>query len=179
MRDWIVEQSGRGARKLGVCSGSMVLAGTGLLNGHAATSHWSRLGALKQSHPEVRWTGGLRFVQDGMITTTAGVSSGIPGAPKVMADLAGVDDAERVGRPMNYPDWSAAASPALPVKSFTAADLPIGLNALVPWLRPTIGLGLVNGVGETDVASAFQVYNMSFAARLMAEHGLTGHRRTN
>jgi transcriptional regulator GlxA family with amidase domain len=137
MRDWIVEQSGRSARILGVCSGSMVLAGTGLLNGHAATSHWSRLGDLKQSHPEVRWTGGLRFVQDGMITTTAGVSSGIPGALKVMADLAGVDEAERVGRLMNYPDWSAAASPALPVQSFTAADLPIGLNALVPWLRPT------------------------------------------
>jgi putative intracellular protease/amidase len=168
MRDWIVEQSGRGARILGVCSGSMVLAGTGLLNGHPATSHWSRLGALKQSHPEVEWTGGLRFVQDGTITTTAGVSSGIPGALKVMADLAGVDEAERVGRLMNYPDWSAAASPAIPVQSFTAADVPIGLNALVPWLRPTIGLGLVNGVGETDVASAFEVYNMSFAARLVA-----------
>ena len=168
MREWIVEQSGRGARILGVCNGSSVLAGTGLLDGHKATSHWSRLGALKQSHPEVQWTGGLRFVQDGMITTTAGVTSGIPGALKVMEDLAGADEAERVGRLMNYPGWSPAASAQIPVQSFASSDIPIGLNALIPWLRPTIAVGLFNGVGETDVASAFEVYNMSFAARTVA-----------
>jgi hypothetical protein len=168
MRAWIVEQSGRGARILGVCNGSNVLAETGLLNGHAATSHWSRLAALKQSHPEVQWTGGQRFVQDGMITTTAGVTSGIPGALKVMEDLAGADEAGRVGRLVNYPDWSVGATAQIPVQSFAGGDIPIGLNALIPWLRPTIGVGLFNGVGEIDVASAFEVYNMSFAARAVA-----------
>jgi transcriptional regulator GlxA family with amidase domain len=165
MRAWIVEQSSRGARILGVCNGSNVLAGTGILDGHKATGHWSRLGSLKKSHPQVQWAEGLRYVQDGMITTTAGVTSGIPGAMKVMEDLAGADEAERVGRLMNYPDWSRTASAAIPVQSFTASDIPVGLNALVPWFRPTIAVGLVNGVGEADVASAFEVYNMSFAAR--------------
>jgi hypothetical protein len=69
---------------------------------------------------------------------------------------------------MNYPGWSVAAEASIPVQSFAASDIPIGLNALVPWLRPTIGVGLVNGVGEIDVASAFEVYNMSFAARAVA-----------
>jgi hypothetical protein len=168
MRKWIAEQSGRGARILGVCSGSMVLAGAGLLDGHKATSHWSRLGALKRSHPQVQWVGGLRFVQDGRITTTAGVTSGIPGALKVMEDLAGAVEAERVGRLLNYPGWQLAATAQIPVQSFTASDIPIGLNALIPWLRPTIGVGLFNGVGEIDVASAFEVYNVSFAARAVA-----------
>lgn len=168
MREWIVEQSGRGARILGVCNGSSVLAGTGLLNGHKATSHWSRLNALKQSHPEVQWMGGLRFVQDGRITTTAGVTSGIPGALKVMEDMAGAVESERVGRLVKYPGWQVAATAQMPVQSFAASDIPIGLNALVPWLRPTIGVGLFNGVGEIDVASAFEVYNMSFAARAVA-----------
>jgi putative intracellular protease/amidase len=168
MREWILEQSGHGARILGVCNGSSVLAGTGLLNGHKATSHWSRLGALKQSHPEVQWMGGLRFVQDGRITTTAGVTSGIPGALKVMEDMAGAVEAERVGQLMKYPGWSTAPAAQIPVQSFAAADIPIGLNALVPWLRPTIGVGLFNGVGEIDVASAFEVYNMTFAARTVA-----------
>ncbi|WP_427007363.1 DJ-1/PfpI family protein [Pseudarthrobacter sp. H2] len=168
MRAWIVEQSGRGARIMGVCNGSSVLAETGLLNGHQATSHWSRLGALKQSHPEVQWTGGQRFVQDGRITTTAGVTSGIPGALKVMEDLAGVEESERVGRLVNYPGWSVAAPAGIPVQSFDASDIPVGLNALVPWFRPVIGVGLFNGVSEIDVASAFEVYNMSFAARAVA-----------
>jgi hypothetical protein len=69
---------------------------------------------------------------------------------------------------MNYPDWSLAAPASIPVQSFAASDIPIGLNALVPWFRPTIGVGLVDGVGETDVAGAFEVYNMSFAARAVA-----------
>jgi putative intracellular protease/amidase len=168
MREWIVEQAGRGARVLGVCNGSSVLAETGLLRGRTATSHWSRLKTLKKSHPEVRWTGGLRYVQDGRITTTAGVTSGIPGALKVMQDLAGADEAERVGHLMGYPGWSVAASASIPVQSFAASDIPVGLNALVPWFRPTIGIGLVNGISETDVASAFEVYNMSFAARTVA-----------
>lgn len=167
-RAWIVEQSGRGARILGVCSGSMVLAGTGLLNGRKATSHWSRLSSLKQSHPEVHWVEGLRYVQDGLITTTAGITSGIPGALRIMEDLTGVDEAQRVGRLMNYPDWSVTATPQIPVQSFAASDIPIGLNALIPWLRPTVGVGLFNGVGEIDVASAFEVYNVSFAARAVA-----------
>jgi transcriptional regulator GlxA family with amidase domain len=165
MRAWIVEQSGRGARILGVCNGSNVLAGTGILDGHKATGHWSRLGSLKKSHPQVQWAEGLRYVQDGMITTTAGVTSGIPGALKVMEDLAGADEAERVGRLMNYPRWSLTASAAIPVQSFADSDIPVGLNALVPWFRPTIAVGLFNGVGEADVASSFEVYNMSFAAR--------------
>jgi hypothetical protein len=168
MREWIAEQSGRGARILGVCSGSMVLAAAGLLDGHRATSHWSRLGALKQSHPEVQWLGGLRFVQDGRITTTAGVTSGIPGALKVMEDLVGAVEAERVGQLLNYPGWQVAGTAQIPVQSFAGSDIPVGLNAVIPWLRPTIGVGLFNGVGEIDVASAFEVYNMSFAARTVA-----------
>lgn len=168
MREWIVEQSDRGARILGVCNGSSVLAGTGLLNGRKATSHWSTLSVLKKSHSEVQWTGGQRFVQDGMITTTAGVTSGIPGALQVMEDLAGVEEAGRVGRLVNYPDWAVGASAQIPVQSFAASDIPVGLNALIPWLRPTIGVGLFNGVGEIDVASAFEVYFMSYAARTVA-----------
>jgi hypothetical protein len=69
---------------------------------------------------------------------------------------------------MNYPDWSVTATPQIPVQSFAASDIPIGLNALIPWLRPTVGVGLFNGVGEIDVASAFEVYNVSFAARAVA-----------
>jgi hypothetical protein len=69
---------------------------------------------------------------------------------------------------MNYPGWSVAASASIPVQSFDASDIPVGLNALVPWFRPTIGVGLLNGVSEIDVASAFEVYNMSFAARAVA-----------
>ncbi len=45
------------------------------------------------------------------------------------------------------------------------SDLPIGLNALIPWGRPSIGIALPEGVREIDAAGAFEVYSVSYAAR--------------
>jgi hypothetical protein len=108
---------------------------------------------------------GRRFVQDGRITTTAGITSGIPGALQVMADLAGPDEAGRVGQVVRYPNWSVHGDTTIPTQSFTVADLPVGLNTLIPWGRPTVGVALTDGIGEIDVASTFEVYSVSYAAR--------------
>jgi putative intracellular protease/amidase len=142
-----------------------VLAAAGLLDGRTATSHWSWLGPLREQHPRVHWVEGRRFVQDGRVTTPAGITSGIPGALQVIADLAGPDEATRVGQIVRYPDWSVHGDTTLPTRSHTLADLPVGLNALIPWGRPTVGVALTDGVGEIDVASTFEVYSASYAAR--------------
>ena len=107
-RSWIARQSARGIRILGVCAGSMLLAEAGVLDGHRATSHWSRISSLRESRPAVDWAAGRRFVQDGRITTTAGVTSGIPAALQLVHDLAGESEAARVGAEIGYPGWSRA-----------------------------------------------------------------------
>src|SRR4051794_14241787 len=167
LRAWITDQAERGARILGVCNGAQVLAATGLLDGRTATAHWSTLGALRRQRPQVHWLAGRRFVQDGPVTTTAGITSGIPGALQVMADLAGPDEATRVGQVVRYPNWSVHGDATIPTQSFSVADLPVGLNALIPWGRPTIGVALTDGVGEIDVASTFEVYSSSYTARMI------------
>jgi putative intracellular protease/amidase len=165
LRAWITDQAERGARILGVCNGAQVLAATGLLDGRTATAHWSTLGALRKQHPRVHWVEGRRFVQDGSVTTTAGITSGIPGALQVMADLAGPDEATRVGQVVRYPNWSVDGDTTIPTQSFSIADLPVGLNALIPWGRPTVGVALTDDISEIDVASTFEVYAASYAAR--------------
>lgn len=168
LRTFVIGQSERGARILGVCSGSRVLAASGLLDGRRATSHWSRIGALEKARPQVNWVRGQRFVQDGTVTTTAGVTSGIPGALQVMYDLAGQSEAERVGRAVNFPDWSMNGPTAIPGQEFSFADTPVGLNAVMPWFRPTVAIGLSDGDSEISIAGAFEVYNVSYAARAIA-----------
>jgi putative intracellular protease/amidase len=165
LRGWLVEQARAGARILGVCAGARVLSATGLLDGRTATSHWSRVGALAKQRPQVHWVRGQRYVQDGPFTTTAGVTSGIPGALRVMADVAGSQEAQRVGDVVGYPNWSLTGPTDIPVQAMSGRDLPVGLNALIPWGRPTLGIALHDGVGEVDVASAFEVYDVSYAAR--------------
>jgi putative intracellular protease/amidase len=56
LRTWVARRHDAGARILGVCSGSLVLAATGILDGLDATSHWSRIGALQHSRPAVHWS---------------------------------------------------------------------------------------------------------------------------
>ncbi|MFC0222847.1 DJ-1/PfpI family protein, partial [Nocardioides zeicaulis] len=167
-RDWVAQQHARGARILSVCAGAMLMAETGLLDGRTATSHWSRLSSLRAAHPETRWVAGQRFVRDGTITTTAGITSGIPGALSVIEDLAGADEAGTVGAQVGYPGWSPDAPTAIPVQSWALADWPFGLNTLLPWGRPTIGIQLQDGDGEIDTAALFEVYANSAAARTVA-----------
>src|SRR3954469_10863252 len=72
LREWLARRAGRGAQLLGVCAGARLLAAAGLLDGHRATTHWSKLRGLQRSRPQVDWVRGQRYIQDGTITTTAG-----------------------------------------------------------------------------------------------------------
>jgi transcriptional regulator GlxA family with amidase domain len=111
LREWITRQADRGAQILSVCAGSELLAATGLLDGRRATSHWSKLSGLQRSRPQVDWVRGQRYIQDGTVTTTAGVTSGVFGALRLVEQLAGAAEAQRVGRELAYPGWSLRGPP--------------------------------------------------------------------
>jgi len=166
LRGWLTAKAERGAYVLGVCAGAKVLAVAGLLDGRRATSFWQNLGSLRDDHPRVRWVAGQRYVQDGRVLTTAGVTSGLVGALRLVELLAGGAEADRIGRALAYPGWSLDASTEIPVHHLALSDLPYALNAAFPWLRPVVGVGLVDGAGELDVAAAFEAYaGTSFTAR--------------
>ncbi|MEO6115474.1 MAG: DJ-1/PfpI family protein [Pseudolysinimonas sp.] len=181
-RDFIAGAYSAGSHILGVCAGSRLLAASGILDGLNATSHWSRISALEESNPEVNWVRGQRYVQDGRVTTTGGVTSSIWGALRVMADMAGDSEAMRVGTQIAYPGWSLDAPTAMPVNRFGLADAAVLINTAFPWARPTIDVELADGVGEIDAAALFEVYTYSQAAQTRAvseagvvrtRHGLT------
>jgi putative intracellular protease/amidase len=181
LRDYVVDQYGDGAQLLGICAGARVLAATGVLDGHLATSHWSRIAQLAESNPEVNWVTGERYVQDGRITTSAGVTSGIPAALRLVQQLAGDAEAERIGREMAYPSWSLGGPTSIPVQRFQPTDVGVGLNVVLPWFRPTVGVALADGVGEVDAVAPFEVGSYSSAAsvlplgtgsRITTAHGL-------
>lgn len=169
LREWVAAQHERGAVLLGVCDGSRVLAEAGLLDGRRATAFWAGLEALERDHPEAEWTSGQRYVDEGDIVTTAGVTSGIVGALRLVERIAGASEAERIGADLAYPGWSVGGPTEIPVHCLRAADLPYALNAAFPWLRPVYGIGLVPGVGETEASAAFEIYSATaFATRTVA-----------
>ena len=168
LRAWVTKQHDAGARVLSVCAGAVVLAETGMLDGLHATSHWSRIGALQKSRPAVHWVKGRRWVEDGSVTTTAAVSSGVPAALHLVAELAGPAEAQRVADLHPELGWSPDETTVITKDHFAVGDWPVGLNFVEPWFRPTVGIALHDGVDELDATAAFEVYTQSAAARTVA-----------
>jgi transcriptional regulator GlxA family with amidase domain len=85
-----------------VCTGSALLARTGLMDGRPATSNKVAWDWVVQQGPRVHWRRKARWVDDGDLITSSGVSAGIDMALSVVARLHGVDTARQSARFMEY-----------------------------------------------------------------------------
>jgi len=85
-----------------VCNGAFVLGALGVLDGKTVTTHFGAVPRLKSSFPKATVQQGRRFVDNGKIVTTAGVSAGIDGALHVVARLLGRGAADETARYMEY-----------------------------------------------------------------------------
>lgn len=75
--EWLVKQS-KLVRRLGaVCSGALVLAKTGLLDGKHVTTHWNVSNQLARAYPKIKVEADQIYVRDGAIYTSAGVTAGM------------------------------------------------------------------------------------------------------
>jgi transcriptional regulator GlxA family with amidase domain len=85
-----------------VCTGSIVYAAAGLLDGRPATTWWGALERLASSGRDVDVRGDSRFVDDGDVVTAAGVSAGIDMALYLVARLHSPERAAEVRRYIQY-----------------------------------------------------------------------------
>lgn len=107
--EWISELATTVPHIASVCTGAFLLAEAGLLNGRTVTTHWEDIPALRSSYPELTVSQGIRWVEDGPITTSAGISAGIDMSLSIVAKYFGIDLAVRTARQMEY-EWSQTAS---------------------------------------------------------------------
>ncbi|MER6438760.1 MULTISPECIES: DJ-1/PfpI family protein [unclassified Streptomyces] len=91
--DWLRAADATSTWTTSVCTGSLLLAAAGLLDGRRATSHWLALGTLAEFGAEPT---GERVVFDGKYVTAAGVSSGIDMGLHLLGRIAGDEHAQAV-----------------------------------------------------------------------------------
>jgi transcriptional regulator GlxA family with amidase domain len=103
MLRFLREQSARVSLITSVCTGSLLLAKAGLLEGRRATSHWQVLDLMAEMFPGVAVERSLHVVEDGEIITSAGISAGIDMALRVVARQLGEQVARETARQMEYP----------------------------------------------------------------------------
>lgn len=89
-----------------VCTGAFMLAEAGILDGYTATTFHGVLDELEKNYPKIDVKREARFVDNGRIITTAGISAGIDGALHLVAKLQGLNAAKRTAYYMEYDNWT-------------------------------------------------------------------------
>jgi transcriptional regulator GlxA family with amidase domain len=100
--DWVRGISRSGAVVASVCTGSLVLASAGLLDGKPATTHWQSLELLPTLGTDIEVRPDDRFVDNSAVITAAGVSAGIDMALHLVARLHSPERAREVRRYIQY-----------------------------------------------------------------------------
>ncbi len=99
---WVRRMRATTALMTSVCTGALVYAAAGLLAGRPATTHHGSFDELADLDPSVLADTEARFVDDGDVVTSAGVSAGIDMALHLVARLDSVDEARAVRRGIQY-----------------------------------------------------------------------------
>ncbi len=104
IRQWLQQQAKTAEQILSVCTGSHILASAKLLDGLTATTFHSAIPGLRRNNPAINVIDDARFVDNGKIITSAGLSSGIDAALHLVAKRHGMERAKTIAMHLEY-DW--------------------------------------------------------------------------
>jgi transcriptional regulator GlxA family with amidase domain len=99
--EWIRATAAKARLTASVCTGALLLARAGLLDGRRATTHWGSFGLLASLGKDITVDRQARFVDDGVLTS-AGVASGMDLALHVVETLFGREVADETARYIEY-----------------------------------------------------------------------------
>ncbi|MER5429860.1 GlxA family transcriptional regulator [Streptomyces sp. NPDC002588] len=98
LTDWLRANAPRAKRLVSVCTGALLLARAGALDGRRATTHWAYCDRLARDHPAVEVDPDPIYVRDGAVWTSAGVTSGIDLTLALVEEDLGRDAALAIAR---------------------------------------------------------------------------------
>jgi len=105
---WISAQGAKGGTVVSICDGALVVANAGLMKGRRATAHWATESHRKMAYPDTMWLSNIRYVADGRIVSSAGISAAIPTSIALVEAIAGHDRAAALASKLGIGDWSTA-----------------------------------------------------------------------
>jgi transcriptional regulator GlxA family with amidase domain len=112
--EWLRGRAAKAEITMSVCNGASILAASGLLDGRRATTNKAFWTAATAPGPKVNWVRKARWVDDGNMVTSSGVSAGMDMTLHVIARLFSLPAAENLARLTEYewhrdPDWDPFA----------------------------------------------------------------------
>jgi putative intracellular protease/amidase len=177
---FVAGQAARGATIVGICDGVLVLGHAGLLHGRQATGHWYSKSRREADFPDTHWQVDHRYVVDGNLLTSSGVSAAVPVSLALVEAIAGPLKAHALGQEIGLTNWS----PEHDSRTFAfgaGGYLTATSNYLAFWRHETLFLPLQPGLDEATLALRIDAWARSFRTEVLASgndpirsrHGLT------
>jgi transcriptional regulator GlxA family with amidase domain len=101
---WVADQSVTADLVASVCTGVFLLAQAGVLTQETVTTHWEDINDLSQAFPKLNVVQGPRWVDQGKVITSAGISAGIDMCLHLVSKLTSLELAQATATQMDY-DW--------------------------------------------------------------------------
>jgi putative intracellular protease/amidase len=137
--DWVRAREAQSEVTLSVCNGAFWLAKAGLLDGLTATTFHGLIDDLATTAPKAHVVRDKRFVDNGKIVTSAGLTSGMDGALHVVEKLLGQGKARAVALQLEY-DWR-------PESTYARANL---ADRYLPRLDLGLDIDVTSSLGDAD-----------------------------
>ncbi|MFD2706626.1 DJ-1/PfpI family protein [Salibacterium lacus] len=99
---WIQQQRSKTEMMISVCTGAFLLAKAGILDGKRATTHWMDAARLEKEFPAVSVVRDVKYVDEGSVITSGGISAGINMSFHVVSRLIGKPAAKQTAKRMEY-----------------------------------------------------------------------------
>jgi putative intracellular protease/amidase len=119
---WLNQQAERGARIIGICAGALVVGRAGLLDGRQFVTHWYYRDTVLDRHPGAVYVPHQRYVIDGDVATTTGVTASVPTMLALVEAIGGPEKAQAVAAELGVESWTPVHDSSL-----------FGLNAGRAW----------------------------------------------
>lgn len=155
--NWIRRSANESTWIVSVCEGARVLAAAGLLQNRKASSHFMALGQLERDYPTTDWTRGVRYVEDGNIITSAGVTASIDATFHALRRVSGLEVAQQTAENLNY---QLELHPReIDTFDFRWTDfLSLFVTAGYVWDKNRSWVMIAEGIGETALGSVLDLY---------------------
>ncbi|WP_141592690.1 GlxA family transcriptional regulator [Myxococcus sp. AB056] len=165
---WIIEQHHRGCRVLAMATGSWLLAETGLLDGHTATTHWACVDRFRRQYPAVNWASEQRIAVTGRLVTARDMGASAMALCHVIGRMLSVPIAERTYQYSLIHEPSAEALPLLHTIPLRDHGDPQVLK-VQDWLEAHHG----EPISATDAARLVHMSPRNLRRRFLAATGQT------
>jgi putative intracellular protease/amidase len=169
LQRWLVAQHAKGGTIVSICDGALVLAHCGLLDGRRATAHWATEGLRARRYRDTHWVRNVRYVADGRVISSAGISASIPLSIALVEAVAGRARASALAAELGVSDWS-------PVHNSDVFRPRFGVNLMAllrvhcsnRFLHAKQQLGVPVAAGVDEIALAFMADAYSRTGRSQA-----------